>query len=152
VLDANREFIALDLRQHLRVQRTPSAAYRLFVHLVFSTRFRFRALTAGAERRFLELLREVAGEQGFVVLALSVNEEHVHLVLSLQPRHAVADVVKAIKGRTSRVLRQEFPELAREATLWTSGYYVDSLGEKNVPQIIAYVQMQRDRLETGRAD
>src|SRR3989442_14665299 len=81
LLDSNREFIAPDLRRRLGGQRTPSAAYRLFVHLVFSTRFRFHALTAGAEGRFLGLLQELSQEYGFVVLAARANEEHVHLVL-----------------------------------------------------------------------
>jgi putative transposase len=90
------------------------------------------------------VLHEVAGEQDFNVLAASVNEEHVHLLLSLQPKHSVADIVKAVKGRTSRLLRQEFPRLQRETNLWTSGYYIDSLGEKNVPQMLAYLQRQRE--------
>jgi putative transposase len=144
LLDPSREYINPDFRRLIARRRTPSAAFRLFFHVVFSTRFRFQALTAGADHRFLQVLHEVAGEQDFNVLAASVNEEHVHLLLSLQPKHSVADIVKAVKGRTSRLLRQEFPRLQRETNLWTSGYYVDSLGEKNVPQMLAYLQRQRE--------
>lgn len=150
MLDPDRESVAPDLSQRLMRQRTPSAAFRLFYHVVFSTRFRVAALQGGAEQRFLEVLQELAREQGFVVLAVSVNEEHVHLLLSLQPRHAVAEVVRAIKGRTSRVLRAEFSALQRERSLWTSGYYVDTLGEKNVPQLVAYLQRQREGRMGGK--
>jgi putative transposase len=151
LLDPSRD-INPDFRRLLDRRRTPSAAFRLFFHVVFSTRFRFQALQSGVDRRFIEVLREVAGEQDFRVLPASVNEEHVHLLLSLQPKHSVADIVKAVKGRTSRVPRQEFPRLQHEANLWTSGYYVDSLGEKNVPQMLAYLQRQREGLGQRNAD
>lgn len=149
MLDPSREYINPVFRHLLNRRRTPSAAFRLFFHLVFSTRFRFRALRGGAEGRFLEILLDVAQEQGVHILAVSINEEHVHLLLSLQPHHAISEVVKSIKGRSSRLLRQEYPTLQPESHLWTSGYYVDSLGEKSVPQILAYIQTQRES-GTGR--
>jgi putative transposase len=54
--------------------------------------------------------------------------------------------VKALKGRTSRVLRQEFPRLrSRLPTLWTNAYFVATTGGAPLATIRRYVESQKGR-------
>jgi len=55
--------------------------------------------------------------------------DHVHLVVRVGPADAPASVVRAVKGRTARVLRQEFPYLRDVAkVLWSPWYFAASVG------------------------
>ena len=57
------------------------------------------------------------------------HADHVHLVVEVDPQFGVHRLVKAIKGRSSRVLREEFSWLrSRLPSLWTNSYFVATVG------------------------
>ena len=58
-----------------------------------------------------ELLEQIADEHGWQIVAKEVMPDHVHLFVRVGPTDAPAQVVRAFKGRTARVLRCEFPHL-----------------------------------------
>jgi len=60
---------------------------------------------------------------------MSIQEDHIHLVVQLPPQYSVAEVVQIFKGGTSRVLRKEYPEL--EAFLWGDSFWADGLNNTN---------------------
>jgi putative transposase len=62
------------------------------------------------------------------VIALEIMPDHLHLFLSAPPTLAPNQIVRRIKGRSSRVLRQEFPHLRRLPSLWTRSYFVSTAG------------------------
>jgi len=56
---------------------------------------------------------------------LSVNENHVHILIQIIPSDSVAEVAKILKGGTSRIIRKEFPELEEffcGDSFWADGY------------------------------
>jgi len=72
--------------------------------------------------------------------------DHVHLLVEVDPQFGVHKLVKAVKGRTSRLLREEFPSLrSRLPTLWTNSYFVASTGGAPLAAVKAYVEQQKDR-------
>jgi putative transposase len=63
------------------------------------------------------------------LLEIEVIPDHVHILLGVDPQLGVHRVVKAIKGRSSRLLRQEFSWLKSHLpTLWTNSYFVSTVG------------------------
>jgi putative transposase len=55
--------------------------------------------------------------------------DHVHLLVEVDPQFGIHKLVKTIKGRSSRLLRQEFPRLkSRLPSLWTHSYFVSTVG------------------------
>ena len=76
-----------------------------------------------------DLLEQIADEHGGQIVAHEVMPDHVHLFVRVGPSDAPAAVVRALKGRTARVLRQEFPYLRNIATvLWSPAYLAASVG------------------------
>jgi putative transposase len=72
--------------------------------------------------------------------------DHVHLLVEVDPQFGVHRLVKAIKGRSSRLLRQEFPWLtSRLPSLWTNSYFVATVGGAPRSVIKRYVETQKDR-------
>jgi putative transposase len=71
--------------------------------------------------------------------------DHVHLLVEVDPQFGVHRLVKAIKGRSSRMLREEFPSLkSRLPTLWTSSYFVATVGGAPLEVMNNYVENQKN--------
>ena len=71
--------------------------------------------------------------------------DHVHLLVSVDPQYGIHRLVKQVKGRSSRVLRQEFPALkSRLPTLWTNSYFAATVGGAPLEIVKQYVENQRN--------
>ena len=113
-------------------------------HVVFCPKYRRRVLVDGVDTRFKEIAREVAAENGFGIVEMEVMPDHVHLLLDLDPQWGVHKAVKRIKGRTSHVLREEFPWLkSRIPTLWTNSYFVSTVGGAPLEAVKLYIERQK---------
>ena len=89
--------------------------------------------------RCIEILQSVANDKKWFIKALEVASDHVHLLVEYDPQHSIAQVVKAFKGRSSFLLRKEFPELLRLPSLWTHSYMFDSTGKFSTAKVLEYI-------------
>ena len=92
--------------------------------------------------RLEQILRGVAEEKGIEILNLSISPDHLHLFVSCYPRLPVHKIVKAFKGRSSRILRQEFSHLLKLPSLWTHSYFVSTAGNVSSVTIQKYIEDQ----------
>lgn len=120
-------------------------AFQCAFHVVWCPKYRRRVLGGRIEERLKELIREVIEEKGAWLVELEVMPDHVHLVVEVDPRYGVHKLVKAVKGRTSRVLRGEFPSLTSLPTLWTNSSFVATVGGAPLEVVKRYVENQRNR-------
>ena len=91
--------------------------------------------------RCATIFQEVAAEKKWFIKAMEIASDHVHLLVEYDPHHSIAQVVKAFKGRSSRILRQEFPELLRLPSLWTHSYGFDTTGKISTQRILDYIMI-----------
>lgn len=89
--------------------------------------------------RAIEVFQSVATEKKWIIKAVKVASDHIHLLVEYDPNHSISQVVKAFKGRSSRMLRDEFPELMKMPSLWTHSYMFDSTGKISTAQVLAYI-------------
>ena len=69
--------------------------------------------------------------------------DHVHLLVSCPPRLSPAKIVQYLKGRSSRVLQQEFSHLNRRywgRHMWARGYFCATVGGVTEEQIREYIE------------
>ena len=92
--------------------------------------------------RLKELINQIAEELKIELLALEIMPDHLHLFVSSYPQLSLPHLVKAIKGRTSHDLREEFPELQRLPSLWTHSYFVSTAGNISADSIKKYIEEQ----------
>ena len=123
-------------------RRTRHAVYLCNYHFVWVPKRRKPVLVGAVKERFEELVRRVADEEGWEILALETKPDHVHLFISVQPHWSPHRVLRRIKGRTSRVLRREFPELLKLPSLWTRSYLVSTAGHVSSETIRRYIEEQ----------
>jgi len=75
---------------------------------------------------------------------MEIMPDHVHLLCEIHPQYGVHHFVKLIKGRSSRLLRQEFPNLkSRLPTNWTNAYFVSTVGGAPLEVIKQYIENQK---------
>jgi putative transposase len=107
-----------------RFGRTPAGVSALGLRVVWCPKYRRRILCGRVAHRLSELLERIADEHGWQIVAKVVMSDHVHLCVRVGPTAAPASVVRAFKGRTTRVLRQESPHLPNHAkVLWSLSYF-----------------------------
>lgn len=128
-----------------RYRRTPGGVCSLGLHLVWCPKYRRRILGGRVAARCDELLEQIATEHGWEIVAKEVMPDHVHLFVRVGPADAPAAVVRAFKGRTTRVLRAEFPYLRRFAkVLWSPSYFAASVGYGSESTVRRYIEHQWD--------
>ena len=89
-------------------------------------------------------MRDVATETQSEVLELEVMPDHVHLLCEVDPQFGIAKFVRLCKGRSSRLLRQEFPKLkSRIPTLWTNSVFVSTVGGAPLSVVKQYIEQQK---------
>ncbi len=147
--------VAEDIAKLVQEQKSTTAAFLLNYHVVFRTKRNRGVLEGEVAEEGLRLILEVAERRGYKILAAALMPDHVHLVVALTPSDRLSDAVRYFKGTTARLLREKFPRLRDFASsLWSEGYYVESVGLKNVKQVLSYVSRQeehhRDDLDAGR--
>jgi len=111
-------------------------------HLIWCPKRRKKVLTGNIKTRLEAIVYEVAKEKGIDVLAFEVMPDHVHLFISAYPDVTVHQIIKAFKGRSSNLLRKEFPELLKLPTLWTHSYFVSTAGNVSSETITKYIEAQ----------
>ena len=113
-------------------------------HVVFCPKYRRSVLTEEIEGRLKEILHLKAQEMDVSIEAMEVMPDHVHLFLSFDPRLGIHKVVTALKGTTSRLLREEFPSLkSRLPSLWTRSYFCCTVGHISEAAVKSYIEEQK---------
>ncbi len=121
-------------------------AFQCAYHVVWCPKYRRKVIGGRMEQRLKDIIVEVIEEKGAWLIEMETMPDHVHLLVEVDPQLGVHKLVKAIKGRSSRLLRQEFPWLkSRLPTLWTNSYFVATVGGAPLSVINRYVESQKDR-------
>ena len=127
-------------------KRTSTTVSMLNYHFVFCPRYRRKIfLIDGLEDRFKESVLQICEQNQIEVLAMECHVDHVHLFLSSLPKYSPADIMRIVKGNTSRVLLSEFSDVLRSPTVWTCSYFVSTAGNVSSETIRRYVENQKTR-------
>ncbi|MBO0766395.1 MAG: IS200/IS605 family transposase [Hyphomicrobiaceae bacterium] len=129
-----------------RYAKNAGAVFSLKYHLVWCPKYRRPVLTSPVDKRLKAILGEVAREHGMTIHAAEVMPDHVHLFVEADPTLCVAEIVNRFKGRTSRLLRQEFRHLrTRLPTLWSRSYFAGTVGAVSEATVRRYIEAQKGR-------
>ena len=120
--------------------------HRLQCHLVWIPKYRRRVLRGKIAVRLKRLLYEACKLNRWWIGELSIQTDHVHVIIQIKPSDSVAKVVQILKGGTSKVIRKEFPELEEFLwgdSFWADGYFAESIGQVNEEVVKKYIRSQQ---------
>jgi len=120
--------------------------HRLKYHIVWIPKYRKRVLRGKLAQRLKELINQSAEINSWKIEELKIMNDHVHLLIQLAPTKSLSYIIQLLKGRTSKKIREEFPELEEFLwgdSLWADGYFAETVGIAQEDMIRRYIREQR---------
>jgi len=121
--------------------------YDIEYHFVWATKYRYKILKGQIAERLREILRKGCQANGLTIVRGNVAKDHVHMMLSCPPTLAPSKIMQLLKGRSSKMMQEEFEELRKRywgQHLWASGYFCRTVGAVTEEMIKEYIENQED--------
>jgi putative transposase len=116
--------------------------WRLHYHLIWATHDREPIITLEREKMFYGVLYKKGEELGLKIHAAGNIDEHVHVVLSIPPKIAVADCVRHLKGASAFAINHMAGSTGKFK--WQGGYGALTIGEKSLEAVMEYAAKQKE--------
>ena len=112
--------------------------YDIKYHFVWITKYRYKILRKNVALRLRELLQQGCDARNIKILKGSIGMDHVHMLLSCPADLAPSQIMQYLKGRSSKLLQDDFPELRKK--YW--GHFCGTVGEVDEATIRNYIENQ----------
>jgi putative transposase len=128
----------------MKFKSNKNIVYNCQYHVIWCVKYRRKVLLDAVDIRLKEILQEVVLDVQCEIEEMETDKDHVHLLISCDPQFGIHQVVKRMKGRSSKLLRDEFPHLkSRIPSLWTNSYFVATVGGAPLSVIKQYIRDQQ---------
>ena len=128
--------------------------YECKYHVVFCPKYRYRILQDEVVKYVTQQIYRLCDQKdGMEVIEVKVQEDHVHLVVSIPPKYAVSKFMGYLKGKMALKLFDRYPKLRKRywgQHLWSRGYCVSTVG-LDEERIRKYVKWQYKKDEDADA-
>ena len=127
------------------LRRGRHCIFALNVHLIFVTKYRRSIFTDEHLMTIRASAEKVCGDFGACLREFNGERNHVFLLVSYPPKVSISSLVNSLKGVTSRILRNRFPELGTsccKGKLWSPSYFAASCGGAPLEKLKAYIESQ----------
>jgi putative transposase len=114
----------------------------LHYHVIFSTKNRQPWIAPVIEQRVWEYIGGIARKHKMTALQVGGIEDHIHALVTAPPTIAPFQIAQFLKGGSSKWIHQEFPALSQFD--WQDGYGAFTVSKSNIPDVISYIQRQRE--------
>ena len=136
----------------MKIKRSAHGAYHPQYHVVWSPKYRKKVLK-GERKQYLEkgLCDIERFHPDIEIETLSIQVDHIHLVIVIPPKYAVSAIVGKIKANTSREIHQRFPWIKKidwRNACWSVGFFASTVGV-NEAVSKRYVACQ-ETVDTGK--
>jgi len=125
-------------------KKTSHTVFECNYHIVWVTKYRYKVLIGDIAERIRELVKQICNENGVEILRGVIGDgNHIHLYVSIPPYLSVSKLVRTIKGKSSRKIQQEFPELRKKywgQHFWAVGYFCKTAGNVTDETVKQYLE------------
>ena len=116
-------------------------------HIVWVTKYRYEVLKGDIQKRCKDIIVQICDAEDIRILKGVVSKDHIHMHIEYRPSKSISDIVKKLKGRSSRKLQEEFKELSKQywgKHFWAIGYGVWSTGNVSEEIVQEYLEHHRN--------
>ena len=135
-------------------RKSSHSVHDLKVHLVWITKYRYHVLNTEIGTRVRDIIRQTCQQMDIQIIKGVVSRNHIHLYISYPPKLSISEIMKTLKGRSSRKLQLEFPKLGKRywgKHFWGIGYGAFSSGNVTDEMIKNYIE-NHGKSEAGADD
>lgn len=123
--------------------------YNIQYHIVWCVKYRRKIITHEIEKTLIDIINKIANDNGFKILEINTDLDHVHMLIDCTPQHYIPDMLKALKGASARLLMAKYGDglksLLWGGHLWNPSYFVATVSENTEEQIIKYIKNQKQK-------
>ena len=121
--------------------------YSLKVHIVLVTKYRKQILKGSIADDVKQTIYDICNSKGYGIIAMEIDKDHIHFLISYYTTNRVCDIVKHIKQQTTYHLWQKYPNFLskqywKKEIFWSDGYFACSIGEVSSATIQKYIESQ----------
>lgn len=136
------------------IVKTRTNVYDFNFHLVFVTKYRKHVFNSKDKRQVMkEILQSIANMNDIIIQELEVMSDHIHLLISFNPKHAPSSIVKTIKGRSAREWFKKYPQTKKDlwkGHLWSPSFFMSTIGNMSKDIVKKYIENQVSEYNGGR--
>ena len=122
-------------------------------HVVFATKYRYDVLKGKLKVRIGKIIRQTCDELGVEIIKGVLSTDHVHMFIAVPPKHSLSDVMRRVKGRSSRRIQQEFPAIRKRywgCHFWARGYFSTTSGAITNDMVLQYLHERIEPTDVSR--
>jgi putative transposase len=132
----------------MRIRRLNHSVYQIKYHIVWGTRYRRKILKPYVRTELVKcFIKLQRSHPDWYFEKFNTGSDHVHLMVEVPPKFAVADVVRELKKESCKWIREKFSYIRRiyekKEGIWSVGYFVSTVG-LNEEQIRQYIEKQNN--------
>jgi len=127
----------------------------LTAHIVWVTKYRYAVLEGDIKIRCRSILIQICEAEDVKILKGVVSKDHIHMHIEYRPSQDISTIVKLLKGRSSRKLQMEFPELKKKywgRHFWAIGFGCWSTGNITDEMVNEYLEHHRNPNDNKNED
>jgi len=114
-------------------------------HIIWSTKYRRKILNDNIQNRIKEIILNKQKDWLYEVIEMELMEDHIHLLIDVDPNLGINKIIGRIKGITSNLIRKEFPEInSKVPTLWTRSKFISTVGAVTLDVVKKYIEDQKN--------
>ena len=121
--------------------------YLIQYHIIWCPKFRFAVLKGDVESKLKEILQQICEKYHYQIKVLEVMPDHIHIFVDCPQTVAPCDIARTLKSISAIQMFRAFPSLkrfyARCGVLWSSGYFISTVGHISESTVIRYIEEQK---------
>ena len=139
-----------------RFRKLSQTVWHCQYHIIWVPKYRYRILTDKIAVDVEKCIRTFSEQQGSEIIELSVQVDHVHILVMVPPKVSISGFVGTVKGRTAIRILNKYRELKQKPYwgnhFWARGYCVDTVGldSEMVQKYINYQETKERESETSK--
>jgi len=118
----------------------PNTYSKMYCQAVFAVKFRKAVIQDSFKKEFYAVIGNLINETEAKVLIVNGHFDHVHCLFQFYPKHAVSDIMKNAKAKSSKWLNES--NLLADRFEWQSGFGSFTYSEKELQKVFEYVKNQ----------
>lgn len=115
---------------------------QIYLHIIFSVKDRERLIKENFKTELYKYISQIIQNKGQKLIVINGTDDHLHLVISINPDLSCSELVKSIKVSSSKWINEK--RFIRTKFQWQEGYGVFSYSKSQMKSLINYVNNQEE--------
>lgn len=136
------------------IVKTRTAVYDFNFYLVCVTKYRKSIFDTKQKSDDMKtILKSISDKHDIIIQEIEIMPDHIHMLISFNPKHAPSSIVKTLKGKSARYWFEQYPDTKQQlwgGHLWSPSYFMSTLGNMSKHTVEHYIQNQITEYNGGR--